>query len=207
MTEMVCVSERSHHARMHRAVERRPAGGVGARGRLRPRVDPGPDRAAARPLGPQGVDQGDVGGRGRSRSTRGNWPLLAAVGRSLRAGQPGAQGDGPWRHGPRRGPVRRRRPAGARACDFDLLELHMAHGYLLSSFISPLSNHRADEYGGPIENRHALPARGRRRGPGGVARPPARCRCGSRPPTGCRAATTATTRWRSPACWPAPGPT
>src|SRR5258706_3252652 len=36
---------------------------------------------------------------------------------------------------------------------FDLLELHCAHGYLLSAFISPLSNRRTDTYGGPVENR------------------------------------------------------
>ena len=36
---------------------------------------------------------------------------------------------------------------------FDMLELHAAHGYLLSSFISPLSNRRDDEYGGSLENR------------------------------------------------------
>ncbi len=40
---------------------------------------------------------------------------------------------------------------------FDILELHMAHGYLLSSFISPLTNQRQDEYGGPIENRMRFP--------------------------------------------------
>ena len=40
---------------------------------------------------------------------------------------------------------------------FDLLELHMAHGYLLASFISPLTNTRTDEYGGPLENRMRLP--------------------------------------------------
>src|SRR5438876_9246968 len=36
---------------------------------------------------------------------------------------------------------------------FDLLELHCAHGYLLASFISPLTNVRSDEYGGSLENR------------------------------------------------------
>jgi len=40
---------------------------------------------------------------------------------------------------------------------FDMLELHMAHGYLLASFISPLTNRRSDEYGGSIENRMRFP--------------------------------------------------
>jgi anthraniloyl-CoA monooxygenase len=38
-------------------------------------------------------------------------------------------------------------------CGFDVLELHCAHGYLLSSFISPLTNWRTDEFGGALENR------------------------------------------------------
>jgi anthraniloyl-CoA monooxygenase len=45
---------------------------------------------------------------------------------------------------------------GARA-GFDMLELHMAHGYLLSSFITPLTNTRTDEYGGSLENRMRWP--------------------------------------------------
>ncbi|MGE5801347.1 MAG: bifunctional salicylyl-CoA 5-hydroxylase/oxidoreductase [Gemmatimonadota bacterium] len=40
---------------------------------------------------------------------------------------------------------------------FDLLELHMAHGYLLASFISPLTNKRTDQYGGSLENRMRFP--------------------------------------------------
>ena len=40
---------------------------------------------------------------------------------------------------------------------FDMLELHCGHGYLLSSFLTPLSNQRADEYGGGIENRLRYP--------------------------------------------------
>jgi anthraniloyl-CoA monooxygenase len=40
---------------------------------------------------------------------------------------------------------------------FDLLELHMAHGYLLASFISPLTNRRTDEYGGSIDGRARFP--------------------------------------------------
>ena len=40
---------------------------------------------------------------------------------------------------------------------FDMLELHMAHGYLLASFISPLTNRRDDEYGGSLANRLRFP--------------------------------------------------
>jgi anthraniloyl-CoA monooxygenase len=40
---------------------------------------------------------------------------------------------------------------------FDMLELHCAHGYLLASFISPLTNRRTDEYGGTLENRVRFP--------------------------------------------------
>lgn len=45
----------------------------------------------------------------------------------------------------------------AAECGFDMLELHCAHGYLLSSFITPLANQRTDEYGGSVENRVRYP--------------------------------------------------
>jgi anthraniloyl-CoA monooxygenase len=50
------------------------------------------------------------------------------------------------------------RAAGmAEQAGFDLLELHFAHGYLLASFVSPLTNKRTDEYGGSLINRLRFP--------------------------------------------------
>ncbi|MCX5611629.1 MULTISPECIES: bifunctional salicylyl-CoA 5-hydroxylase/oxidoreductase [unclassified Streptomyces] len=110
-----------------------------------------------------------LGHSGRKGSTRvmwegmddplpeGNWPLVAAselpyrpgvsaVPRALTRGEMDA--------------VRSEFAAAAvRAadCGFDLLELHCAHGYLLSGFLSPLTNRRTDAYGGTLENRLRFP--------------------------------------------------
>jgi anthraniloyl-CoA monooxygenase len=86
----------------------------------------------------------------------GNWPLIAAS-------------DVPWSDAnqtPR--PMRRADMDEVRdqfvaavrmgvEAGFDMVELHAAHGYLLSSFITPLHNRRSDEYGGSLENRLRYP--------------------------------------------------
>jgi anthraniloyl-CoA monooxygenase len=86
----------------------------------------------------------------------GNWPLVAAS----------ALPYGPRNQVPRAmtredmDRVRDQFVAAARrgaACGFDMLELHCAHGYLLSGFICPLTNRRTDEYGGTLANRLRYP--------------------------------------------------
>jgi anthraniloyl-CoA monooxygenase len=86
----------------------------------------------------------------------GNWPLLAAsdVPWSPRNQRPKAM------HRADMDRVRDQFVAAAVMADragFDMLELHCAHGYLLSSFITPLTNRRTDEYGGSLENRVRYP--------------------------------------------------
>ena len=89
--------------------------------------------------------------------TDGNWPLLSASPQQYLQGE--SQTSLPMT-----------RADMVRVCDdfvsaaqraaqagFDWLELHCAHGYLLSSFISPLTNQRLDEYGGRLENRLRYP--------------------------------------------------
>ncbi len=86
----------------------------------------------------------------------GNWPLIAA---SSVAYGPANQ----LPHAMTRADMERikeqfvQSTRHAVAAGFDWLELHCAHGYLLSSFITPLTNRRDDEYGGPIENRCRFP--------------------------------------------------
>jgi 2,4-dienoyl-CoA reductase-like NADH-dependent reductase (Old Yellow Enzyme family) len=119
-------------------------------------------------------DQGAVPGTqlahaGRKASTDAPW----------RGGKPLAAGDGGWRpvHAPSAIPFAAHSPVpealddagirrvvdafrdGARralAAGFRVIELHGAHGYLLHEFLSPLSNHRTDRYGGSFENRIRL---------------------------------------------------
>ena len=112
-----------------------------------------------------GLQLGHAGPKGSTRPpwegedlplADGNWPLLA----------PSAQR---WRNGsdlPRameRSDMERVKAdfvvaaQRADAAGFDLLELHCAHGYLLSAFLCPLSNRRDDDYGGPLANRLRYP--------------------------------------------------
>ncbi|TXS39582.1 bifunctional salicylyl-CoA 5-hydroxylase/oxidoreductase [Streptomyces sp. or43] len=87
----------------------------------------------------------------------GNWPLTAA------SALPYAPGVNQTPHALDRAgldAVREQFAAAAEradACGFDLLELHCAHGYLLSGFLSPLTNHRTDAYGGTLANRLRFP--------------------------------------------------
>ncbi|WP_341855920.1 hypothetical protein [Brachybacterium sp. GPGPB12] len=79
---------------------------------------------------------------------------------------------------------------------FDMIEIHAAHGYLLHEFLSPLSNHRTDSYGGELAGRARLLraswTRCAERSP-----PACRCWCASRRPSGSRAASASTRRPRS----------
>ncbi|HKY33895.1 MAG TPA: bifunctional salicylyl-CoA 5-hydroxylase/oxidoreductase [Candidatus Polarisedimenticolia bacterium] len=86
----------------------------------------------------------------------GNWPLLApsAIAWTARNQVPRAMDKGDMSRV--RGDFARA-AAMAREAGFDLIELHVAHGYLLASFLSPLTNQRRDEYGGSLENRMRFP--------------------------------------------------
>ncbi len=109
-----------------------------------------------------------IGHAGRKGSTRvawegmdrpladGNWPLIG----------PSAMPHYPFSHTPREmTPDDMARVTGefvdaarmAEDAGADMLELHMAHGYLLSSFITPVSNRRTDDHGGSLENRMRFP--------------------------------------------------
>ncbi|RJG15132.1 bifunctional salicylyl-CoA 5-hydroxylase/oxidoreductase [Massilia cavernae] len=90
---------------------------------------------------------------------QGNWPLVAASEQQYLAGVSQVA------HAATEADMARieqdfvRATRAAAEAGFDWIELHCAHGYLLSSFISPLTNHRSDEYGGSLENRCRYPLR------------------------------------------------
>ena len=143
-----------------------------------------------------------------SRSTSGNWPLISASPQQYLDGvSDWSRGDDARRHGPRARRLRRARTRCAAEAGFDWLELHCAHGYLLSSFISPLTNQRTDEYGGSLENRLRYPLEVFRAMRAVWPAAPADARCASRRTTGSRAASRPTTRSRSRAPSRPPAPT
>ncbi len=86
----------------------------------------------------------------------GNWPLIAA---SAVAWSPRNQVPRAMTRADMDAVREAFAAAAARAAraGFDMVELHMAHGYLLSGFITPLTNRRSDEYGGRLENRMRYP--------------------------------------------------
>ncbi len=157
MTEMVCVSPEGRitpgcaglYAPAHEAAWRRITGFVH-------------DRSAAK-IGLQ------LGHSGRKGSTRlmwegideplpeGNWEVC---GPSPVPYQPGVSQVPRELTVAEMAEIREQFVAATRAaqrCDFDLIELHCAHGYLLSSFISPVTNRRTDRYGGSLAARLRYP--------------------------------------------------
>jgi anthraniloyl-CoA monooxygenase len=113
-----------------------------------------------------GIQLGHAGAKGSTRRAwdgidlpldDGNWPLVSA------SPQQYLEGVSQWSREATRADMERikadfvRATHDAAAAGFDWLELHCAHGYLLSSFISPLTNRREDEYGGSLENRCRYP--------------------------------------------------
>ena len=83
---------------------------------------------------------------------------------------------------------------------FDWLELHCAHGYLLSAFLCPLTNRRDDAYGGSLDNRCRYPARGVPRDARGVAGGPADVGAHLGARLGARRQHARRRAWRSRAC-------
>ena len=112
------------------------------------------------------IQLGHAGAKGSTRCAwdgtdlplpEGNWPLLSA------SSQQYLTGVSQTARAARAEDMQRiqadfvRATIAADEAGFDWLELHCAHGYLLSSFISPLTNQREDEYGGSLENRCRYP--------------------------------------------------
>jgi anthraniloyl-CoA monooxygenase len=108
--------------------------------------------------GPKGSTNAPWVGAGADRPlAEGNWPLIAA------SAQPYLADGGQVPRAMTRTDMDRVRDDFVRSArlaaqaGFDWLELHCAHGYLLSSFISPLTNRRTDAYGGSLANRLRFP--------------------------------------------------
>ncbi|MEU1708767.1 bifunctional salicylyl-CoA 5-hydroxylase/oxidoreductase [Streptomyces sp. NPDC005706] len=157
MTEMVCVSEEGRITPGCAGLY------TGRQGEAWRRItDFVHDRAPGTAIGVQ------LGHSGRKGSTRlmwegmdeplpdGNWPLVAASPLPYKPGGQTPRGLTRTQLTDIREQFAAAAGRAARA-GFDLLELHCAHGYLLSGFLSPLTNLRTDAYGGSPENRLRFP--------------------------------------------------
>jgi anthraniloyl-CoA monooxygenase len=115
-----------------------------------------------------GIQLGHAGAKGSTRAMwdgidqpldDGNWPLVAASEQQYLPGISQVARAATQEDMDRIEADFVRATLAAAEAGFDWLELHCAHGYLLSSFISPLTNRRSDEYGGSLENRCRYPLR------------------------------------------------
>ncbi|MEI2734281.1 MAG: hypothetical protein V9G24_05310 [Rhodoblastus sp.] len=122
------------------------------------RADAGEIRHPVGPRRPQGRDRASPGRAWTSRSPCSAWPLISA---SALPYLPQSQTPRAMERADMDRVVADFVAATKRAAatGADWLELHCAHGYLLSSFLSPLTNKRADEYGGDHEGPREIPAR------------------------------------------------
>jgi anthraniloyl-CoA monooxygenase len=115
-----------------------------------------------------GIQLGHAGAKGSTRPmwegidqplAHGNWPLVAASPQQYLAGVSQVARQASEADMVQIEADFVRATLAANEAGFDWLELHCAHGYLLSSFISPLTNRRLDAYGGSLENRCRFPLR------------------------------------------------
>jgi len=115
-----------------------------------------------------GLQLGHAGAKGSTRPmwdgidqplADGNWPLVAASAQQYLAGVSQTARAATAADLDRIEADFVRATRAAADAGFDWLELHCAHGYLLSSFISPLTNRRTDDYGGSLDNRCGYPLR------------------------------------------------
>ena len=113
-----------------------------------------------------GIQLGHAGAKGSTRPMwdgidlpleHGNWPLLSASSQQYMDGVSQRAREATLDDLERIKADFVRATQAAVDAGFDWLELHCAHGYLLSSFISPLTNRRQDDYGGSLENRCRYP--------------------------------------------------